>query len=147
MAEPERTHAQGGLSERTVSLALFAKYVALALYGIWAGIVEIPTFAIVGSPLFALAWAASVALLATLAAVGVARSWVTARHAMERWTTAAFVLTFLGYSFALIYRAGDTGSWGSAPLALIPVTVCILPTIRYYSLIRRLPGRRKRGTA
>jgi hypothetical protein len=142
---PQATHDAGGLSERMLSLALLGKYVVLMAYGVWSAVVEVPTFVIVGSPLFAFTWAVLVFAFATAAALGVLRSWATARHTMERWTTAAFVLTFLGYSFALIWRAHETGSWGGASLALIPVAVCILPGIRYYSLVRRQPRRAGKG--
>lgn len=142
---PQATHDAGGLSERMLSLALLGKYLMLMAYGVWSALVEVPTFVIVGSPLFAFTWAVLVAAFGALAAAGVLRSWTTARHRMERWTTAAFVLTFLGYSFALLYRAGETGSWGGASLALIPVAVCILPAIRYYSLVRRTARPRRKG--
>ncbi len=143
--EPQATHDAGGLSERMLSVALLGKYVMLAAYGVWSAVVEIPTFVIVGSPLFAFTWAVLVAAFAALAATGVMRSWATARHRMERWTTAAFVLTFTGYSFALIYRAAATGEWAGSALALVPIAVCILPGIRYYSLVRRTATRRWKG--
>lgn len=135
----------GGLSERALSVALFLKYAALAVYGLWSIVAEIPTFVIVGSPLFALVWASAVCTLAVLAAAGVARSWTTSRHRMERWTTAAFVLTFVGYSFALVYRAIETSAWEGSALAVIPVAVCILPAIRYYSLVRRTRRTQPKG--
>ncbi len=42
-----------GLSGRGLALALLAKYAALTIYGIWAAIVEIPTFVMIGSSIFA----------------------------------------------------------------------------------------------
>ncbi|CAN7243496.1 hypothetical protein LJR045_000996 [Microbacterium sp. LjRoot45] len=126
-----------GLSGRALTLALFGKYVGLAAYGFWAAIVEVPTFVIVGSRAFALGWALCVVAFATLAAAAVARTWVTGRYRFEKWSTAAFVLSFVAYSFALIYRSGSSGDWDSAPLSLVPVVVCVLPTIRFYSLVRR----------
>lgn len=128
----------GGLSERTLSLCLFTKYTLLAACGIWAAVVEVPTFVIVGSPEFTLLWATTVATFAILAATGVMLSWTTGRHWLERWTTAAFVPTFLAYSSALIYRAAMTNDWSSSAFIVIPVAVCILPTVRYYSLVRRM---------
>lgn len=126
-----------GLSGRALAVALFAKYGGLATYGLWAALVEVPTFVIVGSQVFALVWALCVASFAAFAAAGVARTWVTGRYRFEKWSTAAFVLSFMAYSFALIYRAWSTENWASAPLSLIPVVVCVLPTIRFYSLVRK----------
>lgn len=138
MTDTHPVHHDGhGLSEKELSVALFGKYAALAVYGGWAALVEIPTFVIVGSSTFAIAWAVTVTVFALLAAIGVARTWVTGHHRLEQWSTAAFVLAFTGYSSALIYRAGSTGDWATAPLALIPIAVVILPTIQFYRLVRR----------
>lgn len=128
-------HQTFGLSGRALCLALFSKYLGLAIYGIWAAIVEIPTFVLVTSSPFAVAWAASVAVFAGLAAVGVARTWTSGRYRLEVWTTFAFSVTFVGYSFALVWRAVTTANWDAAPLALIPIAITVLPIIRYYSLI------------
>ena len=135
----ERTDPRepGGLSDRALCLALFAKYVGLTIYGAWAAVVEIPTFVIVGSSTFAIIWAVLVSGFAVFAAAGIARTWSTGKHRLEQWATAAFVLTFLAYSFALVYRSAITGEWASGPLSVIPVVVCILPTIRFYSLVLR----------
>lgn len=137
MTDRTLVHQSVGLSGRALAVALVAKYVGLTLYGLWAGVVEIPTFVIVGSSRFALGWAIMVTTFAALAAVGVIRTWATGHYRLEQVFTALFVLTFIAYSFALIYRAGSSGEWASAPLALIPVVVCILPTIQFYSLIIR----------
>lgn len=138
MTGPTATHPVAhGLSEKELSLALFAKYSALTAYGAWAAYVEVPTFVIVGSSTFALVWALTVALFALLAAVGVARTWMTGHHRLEQWATAAFVLAFTAYSSALIWRSYTTADWSSAPLALIPLAVVILPTIQYFRLIIR----------
>lgn len=128
-------HQAFGLSGRALCLALFGKYSALAAYGIWAAVVEIPTFVVVASSPFAVAWAGSVAILASLAAIGVGRTWTTGRFRLEKWTTAAFIATFSGYSYALIWRAWTSNNWDAAPLSLIPLTFCILPAIRYFSLV------------
>lgn len=128
-------HQSFGLSGRALCLALFGKYTALAAYGVWAAIVELPTFTIVASAGFAVWWATTVAVLATVAALGVARTWGTGRFRLEKWTTALFIVVFSGYSYALIYRSAVTENWDSAPLALIPVVVCILPAIRWFSLV------------
>jgi len=133
-AEKERQHTVGGLSERQLSVALLAKYIALTLYGIWAAIVEIPTMAIVGSPRFAITWAILVAVFAAIAAFGVMRTWTTLRSRVERVATASFIITFMSYSTALVVRAIQSGDWSPAPLSLIPLAVCVLPTIRFYSL-------------
>lgn len=128
-------HQTFGLSGQALCLALFAKYLGLTIYGVWASIVEIPTFVIVASSYFAIAWAASVATFAGLAAIGVARTWTSGRYRLEKWTTFAFSITFIGYSFALIWRAATSQNWDALPLALIPITICILPIIRYFSLV------------
>lgn len=144
MADRGTTHEIEGLSNGALCLALFAKYVGLTLYGAWAAVVEIPTFVIVGSSTFAAAWAMTVALLAGLAAAGVARTWITGRYRLEKWSTAAFILVFTIYSWALIIRAVDTGDADALPLALVPLIVCILPTIQYYRLVlRQFLGRRR----
>lgn len=130
-------HEPGGLSDRALCLALFAKYVGLSIYGAWAAVVEIPTFVIVGSSTFAIVWALLVSGFAVFAAAGIARTWSTGKHRLEQWAAAAFVLTFLAYSFALVYRAAMSGEWSTGPLSVIPVVVCILPTIRFYSLVLR----------
>lgn len=135
-------HQVFGLSGRALCLALFGKYAALAAYGVWAAVIELPTFTIIGSPTFAIGWSSSVAVLATIAALGVARTWGTGRFRLEKWTTFLFIAVFSGYSYALIFRSWSTNDWDSAPLALIPVVVCILPAIRWYSLI--FHGRRVR---
>lgn len=140
MVDPTLEHQTIGLSGRALSFALFAKYVGLTLYGISAMLVEIPTFVIVGSSFFASAWATIVMSLALSAALGVARTWTTGRYRLEKWTTAAFVLVFSGYTFALIFRSATTNDYDSLPLALIPLVVCILPTVRFYSF---LPKRRR----
>lgn len=145
MVDSRLEHQSFGLSGRALCLALFAKYAGLAVYGAWAALVEIPTFVIIGSSTFAVAWAVLVTTFAILAAAGVARTWTTGRFRFEHWATAAFVLTFLAYSFALIYRSGTTGEWSSAPLAIIPVVVCILPTIRFYSLVLHSRPRGENG--
>lgn len=147
MVDSTLEHQSFGLSGRALCLALFAKYSGLAVYGVWAALVEIPTFVIVGSPFFAVMWASLTAGFAVLAASGVARTWATGRYRFEKWTTAAFVLTFLAYSFALLYRATTSGEWASGALAVIPVVVCILPTIRYYSLVLHSRPRSTKGEA
>lgn len=86
-------HSIHGLSGRQLAVALFGKYLVLTVYGIWAAVVELPTFVLVGSSTFATAWASAVA-----------------------------------------------DKWDAAPTALIPIAVCILPTIRWISLIRRPKG-------
>lgn len=128
-------HQTVGLSGWALSLTLLIKYSVLALYGLAASVIEIPTFAIIGSPTFALAWAATVTVLAALAAVGVWRTWLTGRYRLERWTTFAFVCVFLGYSTALIVRSLQSGDWDALPLALVPAAVCVLPAVRYLSLV------------
>lgn len=137
MVDGTLEHQITGLTGRALTIALFAKYGGLGTYGIWAALVEVPTFVIVGSPGFALVWAISVTVFAVFAACGVARTWLTGRFRFEKWSTAAFVLSFIAYSYALVYRAFTTENWASAPLAVIPVVVCILPTIRFYSLVKR----------
>lgn len=133
-----------GLTERALSIALLLKYVLLGAYGAWAAIVEIPTFVIVGSRLFATAWAVIVLVTATLAAVGVVRSWLSGRRMFENISSALFVLTFIGYFFALLWRAISSENWGGAPLALIPLAVVVLPVIRFYTVIMRGRIRPKR---
>lgn len=135
MVDPSLEHQGLGLSGRDLALALFGKYFILALYGAWAAVVELPTFVLVGSHLFATLWGATVAILASVALLGIARTWATGRYRLEKWTTAGFILVFLGYSFAIVWRCVITNDWDSAPTALIPVAVCILPTIRFYSLM------------
>lgn len=130
-------HQDFGLSGRALCLALFAKYIGLTAYGIWAAIVELPTFTIVASVPFAIVWATIVAALAVVAALGVARTWTTGRFRLEKWTTAGFIAVFSGYSYALLFRSASSSDWDSAPLAIIPLVVCILPAIRWFSLILR----------
>lgn len=125
------------LPEHWLALALLGKYVTLTLYGFSAAVVEVPTFAIVAGSTFAFTWAIAVGTLAAFAAAGVAHSWRTGREGLERWSSAAFVCVFLSYSSVLIFRAVTTGDYASAPLSLIPVGFCILPTIRYFSIVRR----------
>lgn len=137
MVDPTLEHQSVGLSGQALCLALFAKYVGLTAYGIWAGLAEVPTFVIIGSSLFAVVWATLTATFAFLAALGVARTWATGRYRLERWTTAGFILSFVAYSFALIFRGMQTGEWAPAALSIIPLVVCVLPTIRYYSLLPR----------
>lgn len=127
-------HQTFGLSGRALCLALFGKYILFTVYGVWAAIVEIPTFIIATTSAFATGWATAVGALAAVAALGVARTWTTGRFRLERWTTFGFVCVFLGYSVALVYRSASTQDWDSAPLALIPLAVCVLPIIRYFSL-------------
>lgn len=134
MADKSLAHQTFGLSGRALCLALFGKYLGLMIYGVWAAVVEIPTFTLVGSSTFATVWAGLVALLAFAAAVGVTRTWATGKYRVEQWSTALFIAVFTGYSYALVYRAWSTADWGAAPLALIPVILCILPTIRWFSL-------------
>ena len=128
-----------GLSGRGLAVALAGKYLVLACYGAWSVVNEVPTFVSVGSSAFASAWAATVCLLATAALFGVGRTWRTGKFRLEKWTSFFFVIVFLGYSFALIYRAVETENWGAAPLSLIPIAVCILPAVHWVSLVRR-PG-------
>lgn len=147
MTDPELEHQSFGLSGRSLSFALFGKYVGLTIYGLWATVVEVPTFVTVGSSFFATGWALTVTVFAALAAYGVWRTWTTGRFRLEKTMTAAFILTFVGYSFALIYRAIVTEDSGSLPLSVIPVVVCILPAIRYYSLVSRRFNFKRRNNA
>lgn len=147
MTDPELNHQSFGLTGRSLCIALFGKYLGLSIYGIIATVIEVPTFVAVGSSSFALAWAASVATFAILAAIGVARTWVTGRYRLEKTSTAIFVLTFLAYSFALFYRGFALQEWGSVALAIIPIVVVILPTIRYYSLVSRRGKNFRRNNA
>lgn len=135
MVDPTLEHQSIGLSGRGLCFALFAKYSTIIVYGIAAIIFEVPTFVVVGSSLFALVWASLVTFLAALAALGVARTWTTGRFRLEKWTTALFILAFLAYSFALVWRSISTGNTGSLPLAVLPLSLCILPIVRYYSLV------------
>lgn len=135
MVDPTLEHQSIGLSGRALMLALFTKYVSIMVYGVAAIIFEVPTFVVVGSSLFALVWASLVLTLATAAALGVARTWFTGRFRLEKWTTALFILTFTAYSSALLWRSISTGNMGSLPLAILPVSLCILPIVRYYQLV------------
>lgn len=135
MVDPSLEHQGLGLSGRDLALTLFGKYIILAIYGAWAAVVELPTFVLVGSHLFAALWGTAICLLASVALFGIARTWATGRYRLEKWTTAAFILVFVGYSFAIIWRCVITDDWDSGPTALIPVAVCVLPTIRFYSLM------------
>lgn len=135
MVDPELEHQSIGLSGRGLAGALFAKYSTIVVYGILALIFEIPTFVVIGSSLFAFSWALAVTTLAFLAAVGVARTWMTGRFRLEKWTTALFILAFTAYSFALVWRGISTENPGSIPLAILPLSLCVLPTVRYYSLV------------
>lgn len=139
-----------GLSEGEITLSLFLKYSLLSIYGLLAVAIEVPTFTIVGSKLFALVWASCVALLAIAAAIGVARTWFTGKFRLEMYATFAFISTFLGYSVALGYRAFNEHTWSSLPLAILPMAFCVLPAIRHFSLARKSgkasrEGRRNRG--
>jgi hypothetical protein len=133
----EREHALHGLTGSELAIALTGKYSFLTIYGGWAAITQLPTFVAIGGPNFAIAWASTVCMLSLLALAGIARTWMTGRFRMEKWTTFTFICVFVGYSFALIYRAGDSGDWGAAPTSLIPLAVCVLPVIRWIRLIRR----------
>lgn len=126
-----------GLSGRDLGLVLSAKYVILAVYGIWAAIAELPTFVAIGSSLFATGWAITVATFALAALGGIIRTWCTGHFRFEKWATAALVLVFIGYSFALLYRAATTENWDGAPTMLLPIALSILPIIRFYSFIPR----------
>lgn len=134
--------ALAGLSGRSLAFALLGKYAIFTIYGVWAAIVEIPTFVIIGSSAFAVTWAILVALFASMAAFGVGRTWKTGRSRFEYFSTGAFILTFIGYSFALVWRSIDTGNPSSAPLSLIPVAVCILPAIQLFTLSLRVKDHR-----
>lgn len=130
-------HQIFGLSGRALCLALFTKYVGLTAYGVWAAIVELPTFVLVASSTFAVVWASVVSTAALLAAAGVARTWATGRFRLEQYATAAFIAGFSGYSYALIFRAITTANYDAAPTAFVPLIICILPAIRWFSLIIR----------
>jgi hypothetical protein len=145
MTDPTLAHQSFGLSGRALAVALFAKYVALAIYGSWAVFVEIPTFVVATSSFFAVGWAFAVAALAIAAAVGVGHTWVTGRYRLEKWTTAALIMVFIGYSFALLFRGLFTHDFDSLPLSIIPVALCTLPGIRYYSLVARHPRVLRQG--
>ncbi len=135
MVDATLEHQTLGLSGGALVRMLFSIYVGIVVYGIWAAIVEIPTFVIIGSSTFAIAWASTVAFFGFGAALGVARTWGTGRFRLEKWSTALFMLAFIGYSFALIFRAATTGNWDAAPLAVIPVILCIPPSFRWLSLV------------
>lgn len=130
-------HQAFGLSGRALCLALFGKYIGLSAYGIWSAVVEIPTFIIVASSQFAVVWAGLISVFSGLAAMGVARTWATGYFRLEKWSTAAFIALFSGYSYALAYRSITSQDWDSAPLILVPLVVCIMPAIRYFSLVIR----------
>lgn len=117
-----------------IALALGAKYAMLVIYGITAAIVEVPSFIIVGGSGFAVGWAITVGTFAAIAALGVIHTWRTNRCRLERWTTAALILAFTAYSTVLIIRGQIVGDSDGTPLAILPIALVILPTIRYYWL-------------
>lgn len=135
MVDPSLEHQRLGLSGRVLSLTLGVKYVLLGAYGVWATIEEVPSFVAVGGSPFAITWAAMVAAASSLALIGVARTWLTGRYRLEKWTTAALVLTFITYGIVLIVRAILTGNAGAAPLCILPFALVGFPTVRYYSLV------------
>jgi hypothetical protein len=145
MADETLVHQPVGLSGRSLAVVLFAKYCLLVVYGVWAALVEIPTFVIVASAPFAVTWASLVTVFAFFAAVGTARSWLTGRGRLEQWATALFILTFCGYSSALVVRAFSSGDFDSMPLALIPIALCLSPGARYFSLVRHAHVQRKKA--
>lgn len=136
MVDPSLEHRVVGLSGRELTIALLVKYTGLVVYGVWAGIVEVPTMVAVGSSAFAFAWAMTVTGAALLAGAGTLRTWLTGRYRFEKWATAVLILSFMGYSYALIYRALFDGVAGAAPLALLPVILCALPAIEFFKLVR-----------
>jgi len=135
MVDPSLEHQRLGLSGRILSLTLAVKYLLLCAYGLWATVEEVPTFVVVGGSPFAITWAIVVSVVAAIALVGVARTWLTGRYRLEKWTTAALVLTFVVYGCAIIVRAVLTGNAGSAPLCILPFALVGFPTVRYYSLV------------
>lgn len=137
MTDRTLEHQVHGLSGGELAAVLTVKYSILTVYGIWAAVVELPTFVIATSSSFATGWAATTAILASLALVGIGRTWRTGRFRFEKWTTFFFVVVFLGYSFALVYRALATGNTDATPTALIPLAVVTLPAVRWASLVRR----------
>lgn len=124
-----------GLSGAALGFALSAKYSILLTYGLWAAYVELPTFVLVGSSMFATGWALTVATFAALALVGILRTWFTGKYRVEKWATAILICVFLGYSFALVKRSVETEMWNATPTALLPLALCILPAIRFYSFV------------
>lgn len=135
MVDPTLEHQRLGLSGRVLSLTLIVKYVLLAAYGVWASVEEVPSFVAVGGSPFAIVWAAIVAIVATVALIGVVRTWFTGRFRLEKWTTAVLVLAFVTYGIVLIVRAIQTGNAGAAPLCILPFALVGFPTVRYYSLV------------
>lgn len=135
MVDPTLEHQRLGLSGRVLSLALAAKYLLLGVYGVWATIEEVPSFVTVGGSPFAITWAATVAATSAVALIGVARTWLTGRYRLEKWTTAVLILTFATYGIVLIVRAMLTGDSGSMPLCILPFALVGFPTVRYYSLV------------
>ena len=135
MVDPTLEHQRLGLSGRVLSLTLAVKYFLLGIYGVWASVAEVPSFVAVGGSPFAITWAATVAVVSAVALVGVARTWLTGRYRLEKWTTAALVLTFATYGVVLIVRAVLMGNADAAPLAILPFALIGFPTVRYYSLV------------
>lgn len=125
------------LSPGLVALGYFLKYVGLALYGITAAVIEVPSFVLVGGSRFAFGWAVTVVVFAIFAAVAVVRTWRTGRVLFEKRVTAALILTFLSYSVVLVVRAIMTDTLAAASLAWIPFVLTIFPIIRYYTLVGR----------
>lgn len=139
MSAPLQAEPPGANSFRLppgfLALSLAIKYLLLTCYGVHAVWVQVPSFVSVGGELFAIVWAAVVAVLSLLALLAVARTWFTGRSLYEKWATMAVILGFLLYAIVLLVRGVQLGNWDGASLAWIPVALVVLPTFRYYQIV------------
>lgn len=118
---------------------LIIKYAILALYGVTSCVVGVTTLDVVAGQAWGLIWPALVALLSTLALVGVIRSRVTGREGFELISTLLLVALLGGYVAAIIIRTMQDGEVTRLPIALLPLALSIYPAARMGRIARTLP--------
>lgn len=122
------------LPPRLMLWGLVVKYALLVGYGVSAVVAGIPTFRLVAGPLLELLWPSAIAILASLALAGVARSWSSVATGFELHTTQALVAVFTAYSAALVFRALTQGDTATAALAFLPMILLVFPALRVLSI-------------
>jgi hypothetical protein len=120
-----------------IAVGYMIKYGFLVAYGVHSLIFRVPSFVAVGGDSFAIWWAGTVLVLASLALVAVFRTWFTGRKRYEKWATAGFVLTMLIYSIVLVVRSTVLGDAAGSSAMWLPVSLSVFPTIRYFWLVNR----------
>jgi hypothetical protein len=130
--------ARFAMEPATVALGYALKYLVLVAYSITAVVFHVPSFVEVGGSLFAIGWAVVILMFSLGSLAALAWTWFTSRPRVEKWTTFCFILMLLAYSVVVGVRIALSGAWSGMGVVWLPIALAVFPTIRFYSLARRV---------